>query len=170
MFTDNKVHEAERDYASLAKSPSGGVDEPSDPKHFPVLASSVTSPRALSRLQGSFKDKLLAESADESESSGQSSEGRTEAASATIKADYTRSASPRISAGRDCPQVVVGAASGEASEWGAKEKQEVGQIYFNCSSSSLSCCHTSSSHVFNAIHMVPMPLLVVAGSCYACRS
>ena len=126
MYTDNKVHVAERDDAALAKTLSGGVDEPSDPKHFPVLGNSPTSPRAMSRLHGSFKDRLLTASADVSGYSGQTDESGTEAARATSKADYTRSASPRISAGRDFTQGVMGGASSEASDGGAGERQEVG--------------------------------------------
>lgn len=128
MFTNNKVHVAERDDASLAKTLSGGVHEPSDPKHFPVLANSAASPRAMSRLQGSFKDTLLTARADEGGSSGQSGESRTEAARGTTKADATRNTSPRISAGRDFTHGVMGAASIETSDWRARERQEVGHI------------------------------------------
>ena len=129
MFTDNKVHVVDRGDADLARTLSGGVNEPSDPKHFPALGNSVASPRAMSRLQGSFKDRLLKEGRDDSSNSGQSEAVGTEATSKlAMEADYTRNASPRISAGRDVTQGVRLVASGEASGCEADERQEVGQI------------------------------------------
>ena len=124
---------------------------PSDPKHYPVLGNSVTSPRAMSRLQGSFKDRLLTTSAEESVDSGKAGGSGTEAAKATTMRDYTRSTSPRITAGRDITHGVVGPASSEASDWRAKEGQEVGwsRLHF-CVwirlHSSVSACHVAIYH------------------------
>ncbi|KAA6420483.1 MAG: hypothetical protein FRX49_09644 [Trebouxia sp. A1-2] len=64
MDTSNKIRVVEQDTLRLKRTDSGGVREPSDPKHYPTLGgiegavAPATTPRTLSTL-GSFKDILL---------------------------------------------------------------------------------------------------------------
>ena len=173
MFTDNKIHVAERDVAVLARTVSGGVNEPSDPKHFPVLGNSATSPRAMSRLHSSFKDRLLTDSRDASDNTGQSAADGTEAARATSRADYTRNTSPKIAAGRDFTQEILSAASSEASGCGAEGGQKVGldrsrsrsQVWLH---SSVAACHIAFYHGCVFPLSFPYVTALVAEECYAC--
>ena len=112
MYTANKINVADLDDASLVKTMSGGVSEPSDPRHFPELGNSASSPRAMSRLRDSFKEKLLTESGDESGNSGHAGASGSEAAKVDKAAENT---SPKIAAGRD--------SSGEAVNNGLNEER-----------------------------------------------
>jgi hypothetical protein len=65
MDTSNKIRVVDQDPLSLKRTHSGGVRDPSDPKHYPTLdgtegaVGTSTSQRTLSKF-GSFKDALVA--------------------------------------------------------------------------------------------------------------
>lgn len=57
MNTCIKVHLADHDSRSLVRTASGGVADPGSPQHYPALGGDAC-PRAMSRLSGSFKEKM----------------------------------------------------------------------------------------------------------------
>ncbi len=65
MDTSNKIRVVDQDPMSLKRTHSGGVRDPSDPKHYPTLVGTEgavdtsTAQRTLSKL-GSFRDILVA--------------------------------------------------------------------------------------------------------------
>lgn len=124
MYTANKINVADRDDASLVKTKSGGVSEPSDPRHFPELGNSATSPRAMSRLR-SFKEKLLTDCGNESGISGHSGTGGSEAAKVDKASEDT---SPKIAAGRVSSGEAVNSGLNEERGSSRKARQQVGQM------------------------------------------
>lgn len=125
MYTANKISVADRDDASLVKTLSGGVSEPSDPRHFPELGNSATSPRAMSRLRDSFKEKLLTEGGGESGNTGHPGASGSEAAKVDKASEDT---SPKIAAGRDSSEEAVNSGLNEERGSSRKARQQVGQI------------------------------------------
>lgn len=124
MNTANKISVADRDDASLVKTLSGGVDEPSDPRHFPELGNSALSPRAMSRLGDSFKDRLLTNFGDDSGISGHAGASGSEAA----KVDHASYRNTRISARRKSSGRALKVALDEEQGSTAKASQQVSQI------------------------------------------
>lgn len=154
MNTENKVHVGERD-VNPTKTVSGGVLEPADPAHYPLLTDNE-SPRALSRLTDSFKDRVLSESAETAAHSGPGgASGRRTAAPRSSHESLTTS--PRLSAGRadlrlvpeSSPKGQIRPTQGQV----AGQEHKVGQIWV-CSVASyilfarpflhilLCCCNT----------------------------
>lgn len=128
MYTANKITVADRDDASLVKTLSGGVDEPADPRHFPELGTSAKSPRAMTRLRDSFKEKLLTDCGDESGNSGHAASG-SEAAKVDIRGSQD-CRSPRISAGRESSGEAVNRGVNEERGSSGKARPQVGQMQF----------------------------------------
>ena len=178
MYTANKIHVAERDEASLQKTRSGGVSEPSDPSHFPLL-SSIDSPRAMSRLKTSFKDRLLTDSG--SSSSGQTVENGPEAGPGASWTDRReggqQDVSPKMLGGRDTDRALE-AATSEGRGHVSETRQLVGQIWLfkcDCIAQAVAACYVDTRQ---GILWIPASrccdarrfdaLYLVAGQCKAC--
>ena len=142
MDTSNKIRVVEQDTLRLKRTDSGGVREPSDPKHYPTLGgiegavAPATTPRTLSTL-GSFKDILLSrpdipklQIGTEGLSGASSSSSPTEVQRTSLRtADRTdahATASPKIPANRSVQggepfQGGVGGAGGVGSSTSSQQ-------------------------------------------------
>ncbi len=120
MDTSNKIRVVDQDPLRIKRIDSGGVRDPSDPKHYPKLGgiegavSPASSPRTLSTY-GSFKGNLMSPPAIPKLQTGADTEGSpaaspsydapspTELQRTRTTADQTdalATGSPRIAAGR----------------------------------------------------------------------
>lgn len=128
MYTANKINVADRDEAGLVKTMSGGVSEPTDPKHFPELVNSATSPRAMSRLGDSFRERLLSDYEDKSGNNGYKHARGSEADVTEVGMKGSSNCrSPRITAERGPSSVLDGRVFEERGCSG-QARQQVGQI------------------------------------------
>ena len=156
MDTSNKIRVVEQNERSMKRTDSGGVRDPSDPKHYPPLGGTegavvqAASPqRRLSSIT-SFKDSLLSMPAPDNcqvASDGSSGSMASLTGPRSAKADnaiFPASSSPRILAERPTPSL-IGAGTADP-DLITGPSQQVSQIFDTILVFLLSCIDCCTAH------------------------
>ena len=120
MDTTNKVQVLDRDERSIKRTISGGVAEPMNPAHYPALATKST-PHAMSRFSGSFKELLLSDdAADNAEAKAHDlglspSIASLRTTGSGMNNTGASNASPKIAAGRAIKEVQEQSPAGDTT-------------------------------------------------------